>query len=456
MKVAVVSLLFFVLSPFFALAKTSIAVIDSGLDIQHSDLSDRIWINDKERPNNSRDDDGNGYKDDVNGWNFAGNDNELIDYRFGDSFTSDVEKYFMIRAKLHAKLASNEEVAFLRTKSKDADFLKTISTYGNYAHGTHVAGISLGDAADLEVMGLKMIPTSRSVFTDLLRISPENVGLVNVSGVSGRADRALKGMIRKFVRSQAMMLNKISSYVNSFDVPVANCSFGINMKHGALILRPVLDALSVGKASLADLQRYSRFLVNEAIKAQKSFISTAPNTLFVIAAGNDGQDNSRYPIAPANIDATNKITVAAVIDGRLARFSNYSGRLVDVAAPGVNIESTVPDGGLLAMSGTSQAAPYVAHTAGLIKEINPDLTPERVRELIMSTVDRLDQLKGKVLSGGIVNRERAIVAAEFVASGATFSQAISLSHDSIMPEKYSPKYDSVEDLLPAIPLPSGF
>ena len=50
-----------------------VAVLDSGIDIDHEDLKDNIWVNTDEIPNNGKDDDGNGFIDDVNGWNFLGN-----------------------------------------------------------------------------------------------------------------------------------------------------------------------------------------------------------------------------------------------------------------------------------------------------------------------------------------------------------------------------------------------
>ncbi|MBN2373028.1 S8 family serine peptidase [bacterium] len=53
-----------------------IAVIDDAIDIRHPDLAANIWINAGERPNNGIDDDGNGYVDDVNGWDFVNNDND--------------------------------------------------------------------------------------------------------------------------------------------------------------------------------------------------------------------------------------------------------------------------------------------------------------------------------------------------------------------------------------------
>ena len=56
-----------------------IAVLDSGVDVNHVDLDDNIWTNDDEIPNNGIDDDGNGFVDDYKGWDFNENDNETDD-----------------------------------------------------------------------------------------------------------------------------------------------------------------------------------------------------------------------------------------------------------------------------------------------------------------------------------------------------------------------------------------
>ncbi len=56
-----------------------VAVIDTGIDIRHPDLAKNIWHNPKEIPNNQKDDDKNGYIDDVHGWNFVGNNNKVND-----------------------------------------------------------------------------------------------------------------------------------------------------------------------------------------------------------------------------------------------------------------------------------------------------------------------------------------------------------------------------------------
>ena len=58
-----------------------VAIIDSGVDINHEDLDDVIWINPNEIPNNGKDDDKNGYIDDIHGWNFLGDAyNEQFEY----------------------------------------------------------------------------------------------------------------------------------------------------------------------------------------------------------------------------------------------------------------------------------------------------------------------------------------------------------------------------------------
>src|SRR6478609_1625534 len=56
-----------------------VAVIDSGIDIEHEDLKDIIWTNEDEIPGNGIDDDKNGYVDDIHGWNFIGGKNGNVD-----------------------------------------------------------------------------------------------------------------------------------------------------------------------------------------------------------------------------------------------------------------------------------------------------------------------------------------------------------------------------------------
>lgn len=65
-------------------AGTVVAVIDQGVDINHQDLENNIWTNPRETAGNNTDDDGNGYTDDVNGWDFCNNDSSVYDPGDGD------------------------------------------------------------------------------------------------------------------------------------------------------------------------------------------------------------------------------------------------------------------------------------------------------------------------------------------------------------------------------------
>jgi subtilisin family serine protease len=145
----------------------------------------------------------------------------------------------------------------------------------------------------------------------------------------------------------------------------------------------------------------------------KKMFDAAPATLFTIAAGNDSLDNDLYPDFPAGILAENKIVVAATLGySALADFSNFGARSVDVAAPGVAITSTAPTNTYISLSGTSQATPYVANIVAALKDINPALNFRGLKAIVLGTVDVKTWLSGKVLTSGIVNKARALKAAE--------------------------------------------
>jgi subtilisin family serine protease len=145
--------------------------------------------------------------------------------------------------------------------------------------------------------------------------------------------------------------------------------------------------------------------------------AAAADILNVFAAGNGNADTDAQPFYPASYKVPNLISVAASDqnDNR-ASFSNYGATSVDLAAPGVQILSTVPNSpNYASFSGTSMATPHVAGAAALLASFNPQLSAASLKASLLNSVDVLanwtsEPSTGKRLSltGGRLNVARAI------------------------------------------------
>jgi subtilisin family serine protease len=136
-------------------------------------------------------------------------------------------------------------------------------------------------------------------------------------------------------------------------------------------------------------------------RAERDAIAAAPNTVFVVAAGNDGANNDATPAYPCDYDLANVICVAASDrDDTLAPFSNYGATNVDLAAPGVDIASTWPGGRYALLDGTSMATPHVSGAAALLLAPEGGLTVAGLRAALLSSTDPVPGLAGRVATGG--------------------------------------------------------
>jgi subtilisin family serine protease len=138
-------------------------------------------------------------------------------------------------------------------------------------------------------------------------------------------------------------------------------------------------------------------------------IAACPNTLFVFAAGNSARNNDLIPTYPCAYPLPNVICVAASQPGdTLASFSNFGVTNVDLAAPGVDILSTLPGNTFDFWNGTSMAAPHVAGAAALVLAHRPTLTPAELKSALLLSVDRNPSLTGLLATGGRLNVARAL------------------------------------------------
>jgi subtilisin family serine protease len=217
----------------------------------------------------------------------------------------------------------------------------------DYAHGTAVAGI----------------------------IAARGDNALGTAGVAWRA---------KLVAIKFIGWNGVGWLVNAIQAIDYSAKIGCRVSNLSWSLGPV----------------YSQALL-DAINA-----AGATGELFVAAAGNDAKDIDRFPEYPTSFHSPYIISVAAC-DSRdaLADFSNY-GLNIDVAAPGVDILTTLAEasgGGYVTASGTSFAAPHVAGVCALILGRHPGFTAPQVKDLIRATVEQRAALAGKISTGGRID-----------------------------------------------------
>ncbi len=386
----------------FSAQSATIAVIDSGLDYKHEMIVSNLWTN----PNevfDRRDNDGNGYQDDVHGWNFAEQNGQIIDYSYLGTFSPDCAKFFDIQGKRFLGEATEAEIAWMKEKVADPKFLKEMGKFGNFVHGTHVAGIAIQETTN-QAMGIKLIPTEVKPFFERLKKK------------SATADRwdMLAGMFDALAAEQMKMLAEIARMAAFHKADVANGSFGTGFNQAKMITDTAFKILFFRKPDETESAKAAGLFISSLVKHGQNFVGASPSTLFVFAAGNDGMSNDQFGTSPANIKASNVITVGATYKNEFfAPFSNYGTKMVDIAAPGMLVHSAIPGtGNYLKVSGTSQAAPYVANVAGQVKEANTALSPADIRKILMGTVDIKAFLSDKVAASGIVNPERARTAGQ--------------------------------------------
>ncbi len=451
-----------------------VAVVDSGIDIEHEDLKNVLWTNKKEKPNNGKDDDGNGYIDDVHGWNFLGNiTDENLEFvrilrnpsladaatvakaqkQYDKEYKEAVDnktKYEVMMQKLNTanetlikhfgkKDYTKEEVTAIKTPNET---LKEAIGVAQFAYGNGFDSLSsfverLKGAVDHFTSTLNshlnMTKDFRGVLKDNLNdLTDKYYGDNNLWGPD--KDEALHGThvagIIAAERNNNKGTNGIANNVeimtiravpngDEYDKDIA-LSFYYAVDNGAKIINT-----SFGK-SYATHAKW----VYDAIK-----YAAKHDVLIVNAAGNSAQDldtKNIYPNDQVNNGtevSDNFLTVGALNykygDQLVADFSNYGKINVDVFAPGVKIYAPVPHNKYKHLQGTSMAAPNVAGVAALIRSYYPKLSAAQVKRILMDSglpiktkvvlggdAGNVKTLNQVSVSGKIVNAYNALIMAE--------------------------------------------
>jgi len=251
------------------------------------------------------------------------------------------------------------EVKKYMSSLKPEDFkpaMEGLGLAGNYSHGTHVAGIALAGNPWARLL------TARISFDYKLQPDP-----CPTQALAERSARSYQTVV---------------DYFKQHRVRVVNMSWGGSVKD----VEEGLEKCGIGK-TVEERKATARKLFEIDKKAMTKAFASAPEILFVTAAGNSNSDASFGEFIPSSILLPNLLTVGAVdLAGDEASFTSY-GPAVAVHANGYQVESYVPGGMRVAFSGTSMASPNVTNLAAKLIAAKPALKPAQVIAIIKETAE---------------------------------------------------------------------
>jgi subtilisin family serine protease len=353
------------------LTPVTVAIWDSGVDPKL--FPHRLYTNPAETPGNGRDDDENGYVDDVHGiahgLHSERTTGELFSLTLTPAEAGEYQTYLQGLSDLQANLDSpaaqelKRKIAATPPEGLNT-LLEGLSQFSNYAHGTHVAGIaSRGDPA-VRLLVARMTFPWHTV--------PE-LPTVELAYKSARESR------------------ETVEYFEEHGVRVVNMSWEATPAS----VESALEANHAG-GTPDERRRLARLIFDIGADTLRNAIASASNILFVAAAGNDDADNRFSEAIPASFDLPNLITAGAVDQaGDEAAFTSYG--KADVYANGYEVRSTVPGGDTIPLSGTSMAAPQVVNLAAKLLALRPDLTVAELRAAIVDAADEKTIGQGKTI-----------------------------------------------------------
>ncbi len=139
-----------------------VAVLDTGLDLDHPDLAGNIWTNTLEVAGNGRDDDGNGYIDDIHGWNFIEGTND-VSPQFGIGATATGINHGTVVAGIIGAVGNNgSEGAGVAWKVKIMP-LRVLDSKGAGNAATVAAAIDYAIKNGAKILNLSFVGTERSI-----------------------------------------------------------------------------------------------------------------------------------------------------------------------------------------------------------------------------------------------------------------------------------------------------
>ena len=332
-----------------------IGIWDSGVD--PSVFEGRLWTNSGERFDGT-DTDGNGFVDDVHGIAFdvMGQPSPDLLHPEGDmagkveSAMAYTKGFMDLVAAVDSDKASELKQYLSGLEPAEVhDFMETLGFASLYMHGTHVAGIAIAGNPFAQVL---------------------------VSRYSFDYHQPRRLLTTEIAEQYAKSHRDAVTYFKAAGVRTVNMSWGWTLKE----VEGVLE--SNGVTDPEERAARTREIFGILQSSLSEAMVSAPEILFITAAGNSDSDVTFDEVIPSSFDLPNLMVVAAVDQAGDPTSFTSGGSNVVIFANGFEVDSFVPGGGRMKASGTSMASPNALNLAAKLFALDPDLTPTEVIELI--------------------------------------------------------------------------
>ena len=423
-----------------------VAVIDSGIDIEHEDLKGKIWTNTKEIAGNGIDDDKNGYIDDIHGWNFLGSAGGANQNHARLEKTRIYAKLMVKYENMDASKVSAEDKTeydlFQKVKKEIAEEKEKYSQYlpqleqlpmilqmvpGMVSNAIGKTDYSMKDLEAWKPDNEQMVQIKAVAMAMLTGELTEEVVKEQLNQIKGMIDYNLNADYddRQLIGDNPYDFNDVKYGNNDVEGPDALHGTHVGGIIGAVrgnnlggdgvasdVLLMSVRAVPDGDEADKDVAMAIRYAVDNGAKVinmsfgkgyssnQKEVYEAfkyadSKGVLLVHAAGNDNEnvdENDNFPTSMYSFQKE-KLDLYLTIGASTrfpkeklpADFSNFGQTKVDVFAPGHDIYNSVPQSEYKKLNGTSMAAPMVAGVAAMLKSYFPSLTMNEIKSVILST-----------------------------------------------------------------------
>lgn len=445
-----------------------VGIIDSGIDTTVVDLSKALWTNSKEKQD-GKDNDKNGYIDDLHGWNFLGTKDKS--FNMTSAGTEEYREFKRLFPKYKGidstAVMDATEYAYYEMMKKKAGIVNYIKFYGYNAMkdeayqlidsilkatpGVQIDTLTINGLAHLPIDDEKWSDACRMLFVDMYKGGKEALWEMvrgthqkqfdlmkkRIYGIEHDADKRLlmgddlKNPEDRFYGNSTLQVDGcdhgtfVAGVIAGQGIKNADVT-GIFPQAKLMIIRAVPDGDEYDK----DIASAIRYAVDNGAKVINMSLGkyTSPDSdmvndaiayaskkdvLLVQAAGNNKKDIDKTAYFPSAKDKSgntfaNYLRVGASDkQGNLCSFSNYGKKEVDIFAPGEDITSITVGNEYMKSQGTSIAAPVVSAVAAMLRAYFPKLKAGQVKEILIKSVRPMQQ-EELCVSGGIIDAMKAV------------------------------------------------